>query len=67
MSLASLIEDPLRGKTSLGRVVWVYGLLGSLVYSAFGLLLDPGKALLSLIALPVIAYLYYSGALVWAI
>jgi len=108
MNLASLIEDPLRGKTSLGRVVWVYGLLGSLVYSAFGLLLDPGKAmlmwayeiigvlytvyvtvatyrcagncgspllagfvrisaLLSLIALPVIAYLYYSGALVLAI
>jgi hypothetical protein len=64
MSLASLIEDPLRGKTSLGRVVWVYGLLGSLVYSAFGLLLDPGKAM---IALPVIAYLYYSGALVLAI
>ena len=86
----------------------LYGLLGSLVYSAFGLLLDPGKAmlmwayeiigvlytvyvtvatyrcagncgspllagfvrisaLLSLIALPVIAYLYYSGALVLAI
>lgn len=41
MTLASLIVDPLRGKTSLGKVVWVYGLLGSIVYGAFGLLVLP--------------------------
>ncbi len=105
MTLWSLIVDPLRGKTSLGSVVWVYGLLGSLIYGAAGLLVDPGNpalswtyeiggvlfsvyvsvatyqcarncrspvlawlarisAVFSLIALPVIAYLYYSGALV---
>jgi hypothetical protein len=104
MSGSSLILDPLRGTTSLARVFWVYGLLGSLVYSAFGLLVDPGNAtllwfyeivgvlytvyvtvatyrcarncasplfawlarisaVLSLIALPVIAYFYYTGAL----
>ncbi len=32
--------DPLRGKTSLGRVIGWYGIVGSLVYSAFGLLID---------------------------
>jgi len=108
MNLTSLLLDPLRGKTSLGTVVWVYGLLGCLVYGLFGLLVDPGNApllwayeiigvlytiyvtvatyrcagncgsrllawlarmsaVLSLIALPLIAYLYYSGALVLAI
>ena len=32
--------DPLRGKTSLGRVVGWYGIVGSLIYSALGLLID---------------------------
>jgi hypothetical protein len=34
------IMDPLRGKTGLGRVVWLYGIAGSLLYSAFGLFID---------------------------
>jgi hypothetical protein len=34
------ITDPLQGKTSLGRVIWWYGIVGSLVYSALGLLID---------------------------
>ena len=38
--LARWIMDPLRGKTSLGRVIGWYGIVGSLVYSAFGLLID---------------------------
>jgi len=37
------IMDPLRGKTSLGRVFWVYGVLGSIVVSALGLLIDSGN------------------------
>jgi hypothetical protein len=39
-SLSRWIMDPLRGKTSFGRVFWGYGILGSLLYSALGLLID---------------------------
>ena len=39
-SLSRWIMDPLRGKTSLGRVIWWYGIVGSLLYSALGLLID---------------------------
>ena len=103
-SLWAAVIDPLRGRSSLSRVVWVYGLLGSLVYGALELLLDPGNALvirmysvvgllfsiyvtvaiyrcadncsskfwarmarvsavLSLLLLPVLAYLDFTGAL----
>jgi hypothetical protein len=41
--LWALIKDPLVGRTSLGAAVWAYGLLGSLIYSAFGLFLDAGS------------------------
>jgi hypothetical protein len=100
----SALSDPLQGKTSLSKVIWGYGLLGSIVYGAIELLLDPGNefamrvyniggllfsvyvtlatyrcagncaskfwarmarisALLSLLLLPVFAYLALSGAL----
>jgi hypothetical protein len=38
--LVHWVMDPLRGKTTLGRVVGWYGIVGSLVYSAFGLFID---------------------------
>jgi len=38
--LVRWIMDPLRGKTSVGRVVGWYGIVGSLVYSALGLFID---------------------------
>jgi hypothetical protein len=38
--LVRWIMDPLRGKSTLGRVIGWYGIVGSLVYSAFGLLID---------------------------
>lgn len=38
--LVRWIVDPLRGKTTLGRVIGWYGIVGSLVYSALGLLID---------------------------
>jgi hypothetical protein len=41
MSLWAALRDPLQGKTSLGKVFWRYGILGSLLVSATGLLLDP--------------------------
>ena len=38
--LTRWIMDPLRGKTSFGSVMGWYGVVGSLVYSALGLLID---------------------------
>ena len=40
MSAWTAIKDPLQGKTSLARVFWVYGVLGSILVSAVGLLFD---------------------------
>lgn len=37
------IKDPLLGKTSLSRIFWVYGVLGSILVSALGLAVDPGN------------------------
>ena len=42
MSLWAAIRDPLQGKISLSKVAWLYGIGGSLLVSALGLLL-PGS------------------------
>ena len=104
MTLSAFLKEPLQGKTSLARVFWLYGVVGSVLYSALELLLDPGNesftriyvvggllfsayvtlatyrcagncqskalarfvrvsAVISLLALPVIAYLEFTGAL----
>jgi hypothetical protein len=104
MSIWTAIRDPLQGKTSLSRVFWGYGILGSLLVSALGLFFDSGNsalmrlyilfgllftvyvtvatyqcagncrskvlarfvrisAILSLLLLPLFAYLEFSGAL----
>ncbi len=98
------LTDPWRGKTSLNRVFWLYGLVGSLVYGALEALLNPENAwvmgaytlgglifsvyvavatyrcanncrslfwarmarisaVLSLVLLPLLAYLEYTGGL----
>ena len=41
MSIAQFVKDPLEGKTSLSRVVWLYGFLGSILYGSLELFLDP--------------------------
>jgi hypothetical protein len=41
----AFLTDPLRGKTSLNRVFWLYGVGGSLLYGALELFLDPGSVL----------------------
>lgn len=46
MSVWTAINDPLQGKASLSKVFWVYGILGSVVVSALGLLVDPGNELM---------------------
>jgi hypothetical protein len=104
MSLGSFLLEPLRGKTSLSKVFWLYGVLGSFLVSALGLAVDAGNELamrmymvfgllfsayvsvatyrcasncqskflarlarisgvISLVTLPVFAYLYFSGAI----
>src|ERR1700728_1274000 len=42
-SVWTAITDPLQGKTSLSKVFWVYGVLGSILVSAIGLVFDPGN------------------------
>jgi hypothetical protein len=41
MSLQDFIKEPLRGKTSLSKVFWLYGIVGSLLYGALELFLNP--------------------------
>ena len=41
MTLQEFIRAPLEGRTSPSRVFWLYGVVGSLIYSAAGLLLPP--------------------------
>ena len=41
MSIAAFLKEPLQGKTSLSRVIWLYGVLASILYSAIGLFLNP--------------------------
>ena len=108
MSLWAAVQDPLRGRTSLTKVFWLYGVLGSILVSAMGLLIDSSNvsamrsyivfgllfsiyvtiatyqcagncdskflarlvrisAVISLLLLPVFAYLELSGALDQAI
>jgi hypothetical protein len=38
---ASFITDPIRGTAPVGRVIWLYGIVGSLIYGALELLIDP--------------------------
>ncbi len=101
--MGEFLAGPLQGRTSLSKVIWVYGLLGSFLYGAIELFLDPGNelamrvysvggllfslyvivatyrcagncpskfwarmarisAVLSLVLLPVMAYLEFTGA-----
>ena len=40
MNRWGFLLDPLEGRTSIGKVVWLYGILGSFAYSLLGLLFD---------------------------
>ena len=41
MTVTEFVKQPLEGKTSLSRVIWLYGLVGSLVYGSLELFLNP--------------------------
>jgi hypothetical protein len=47
MSLRSFLTEPLQGKTSLSKVFWLYGVLGSILVSAIGLGVDSGNRFLT--------------------
>jgi hypothetical protein len=44
--VTAFLKDPLLGKTSLSRVFWLYGVVGSLLYGAIELFLNPENAVL---------------------
>src|SRR5260221_10257609 len=46
MNLRIFLMEPLQGKTSLSKVFWLYGVLGSVLVSALGLGVDPGNGVL---------------------
>jgi quinol-cytochrome oxidoreductase complex cytochrome b subunit len=41
VTITQFVKEPLEGKTSLSRVIWLYGLVGSLLYGSLELFLDP--------------------------
>jgi hypothetical protein len=41
MTLNGFLKEPLEGKTSLSRVIWLYGIVGSLLFGSIELFLDP--------------------------
>jgi hypothetical protein len=41
VSITEFVKQPLEGKTSLSRVFWLYGVLGSLLYGSLELFLNP--------------------------
>jgi hypothetical protein len=41
MTATEFLQEPLQGKTSLSRVIWLYGVVGSLLFSAIELFLNP--------------------------
>jgi hypothetical protein len=45
VTIAEFVKQPLEGKTSLSRVFWLYGVLGSLLYGSLELFLNPENTL----------------------
>jgi hypothetical protein len=45
VTITQFVKEPLEGKTSLSRVVWLYGFVGSLLYGALELFIDPENQL----------------------
>jgi hypothetical protein len=41
VSIATFFKEPLQGKTSLSRVFWLYSVVGSILYGAIELFLNP--------------------------
>jgi hypothetical protein len=59
MNVGAFLKDPLQGKASLSKVFWLYGVVGSFLYGAIELLLDPGNDFLM--------RLYIIGGLIFSV
>jgi hypothetical protein len=59
MNVGAFLMEPLRGKTSLSRVFWLYGIVGSILYGAIELLLDPENGF--------VMRLYVIGGLIFSV
>ena len=46
MTLAQFVQAPLKGKLSVSRVFWLYGIVGSLAYGLLEFFIDTGNAFL---------------------
>jgi hypothetical protein len=44
--VSAFLKEPLEGKTSLSKVVWLYGVVGSLLFGSVELFLDPENRLI---------------------
>ena len=40
MTATEFLKEPLQGKTSLSKVIWLYGVVGSLLFGAIELFLN---------------------------
>jgi hypothetical protein len=41
VTISQFVKQPLEGRTSLSRVFWLYGIVGSLLYGSLELFLNP--------------------------
>jgi hypothetical protein len=41
VTVTEFLQEPLQGKTSLSKVIWLYGVVGSLLFGAVELFLNP--------------------------
>jgi hypothetical protein len=41
MTVAEFLREPLQGQTSLSRVIWLYGVVGSLLFGSVEFFLNP--------------------------
>jgi tellurite resistance protein TehA-like permease len=56
----SVITDPIRGTVPIGRVIWLYGVVGALIYSALGFFVDlESERALRIYTIGGIAYTLY--------
>jgi hypothetical protein len=64
MTLADFLKEPLEGKTSLSRVIWLYGIAGSLLFGSIELFLNPENQFLMRVY--TILGLFFSLYVTWA-
>jgi hypothetical protein len=59
MNVGAFLKEPLLGKTPLSKVIWLYGIVGSILYGAIELFLDPNN--------DFVMRLYVIGGLIFSV